>query len=84
MTRYAIVPVEATKQMKDAAWNESVKSWDDGYSKMLAAAPSPLEDAELMERVKNSVLEVLPYDGFEDVELSRRIARAAIAAIGGK
>lgn len=37
--------------------------------------------SEMIERVKNAVLAVLPYGGYEDVELSRRISRAAIAAM---
>jgi hypothetical protein len=96
MTRYAIVPVEATEEMALGYAQACVEdSAFDGPSEtavwqnMLTAAPNPLEDAELVERVARAIYaeyEKIPrsYRGQMNGLIADDLARAAIAAIGGK
>jgi hypothetical protein len=93
MTRYAIVPVEATEEMALGYAQACVEdSAFDGPSEtavwqnMLTAAPNPLEDAELVERVAMALDPFAFETSFapQDREPARVKARAAIAAIGGK
>ena len=86
--RYAIVPVDATQDMTSTVCDscDLRTPYVVSFRKMALAAPSPLDDADLINRIAEKLIcygEFSTLGAAPNARTAQRAARAAITAIIG-